>query len=102
MQYGFAAVSLVLLAPLCLIIGLVSKFTSPGPILHRGLRVGKDGRIFTIYNFRTLQVGAAEKIGARPLTDRHTKFPDGQTCRACMLIRCDMPLEVAPQRAMRP
>jgi lipopolysaccharide/colanic/teichoic acid biosynthesis glycosyltransferase len=83
MQYGFAAVSLVLLAPLCLIIGSVSKFTSPGPILYRGLRVGKDGRIFTIYNFRTLQVGAAEKIGAWLLTDRHTY----DTCIGKFLMR---------------
>ena len=69
MQYGFAAVSLVLLAPLCLIIGLVSKFTSPGPILHRGLRVGKDGRIFTIYNFRTL-TGWRCGEDRRPAPDR--------------------------------
>jgi lipopolysaccharide/colanic/teichoic acid biosynthesis glycosyltransferase len=69
MQYGFAAIGLVLLAPLFLVIGLWIKLTSQGPILYRGLRVGKDRRIFTIYKFRTLQVGAEEKIGARLLTD---------------------------------
>jgi lipopolysaccharide/colanic/teichoic acid biosynthesis glycosyltransferase len=74
MQYGFAAVSLVLLAPLFLIIGLLIKLTSQGPILYRGLRVGKDGRIFTIYEFRTLHAGAEEKIGARLLTDRDAYY----------------------------
>ena len=68
-QYGFAAIGLVLMAPLFLVISLLIKLTSQGPILYRGLRVGKDGRIFTIYKFRTLQVGAEEKIGARLLTD---------------------------------
>jgi lipopolysaccharide/colanic/teichoic acid biosynthesis glycosyltransferase len=93
MQYGFAAVSLVLLAPLCLIIGLVIKFTSPGPILYRGLRVGKNGRIFTIYNFRTLRVGAEEQIGARLLTDRHTYC----TCIGKFLMRTK--LDGLPQLA---
>jgi lipopolysaccharide/colanic/teichoic acid biosynthesis glycosyltransferase len=74
MQYGFAAIGLVLMAPLFLVISLLIKFTSQGPVLYRGLRVGKDGRIFTIYKFRTLQVGAEEKIGARLLTDRDTFF----------------------------
>jgi lipopolysaccharide/colanic/teichoic acid biosynthesis glycosyltransferase len=42
MQYGFAAMSLVLLAPLFLIIGQLIRFTSQGPIFYRGLRLGKD------------------------------------------------------------
>ena len=74
MQYGFAAVSLVLLAPLFLIIGLLIKLTSQGPIFYRGMRVGKDGRIYTIYEFRTLHAGAEEKIGARLLTDRDAYY----------------------------
>jgi lipopolysaccharide/colanic/teichoic acid biosynthesis glycosyltransferase len=69
MQRGFAAVSLLLLAPLFLIISLLIKLTSQGPILCRGLRIGKDGRVFTIYEFCTLRAGAAEKSGARLLTD---------------------------------
>ncbi|MGH8064693.1 MAG: sugar transferase [Candidatus Entotheonellia bacterium] len=74
MQYGFAAIGLVLMAPLFLVISLLIKLTSQGPILYRGLRVGKAGRIFTIYKFRTLQVGAEEKIGARLLTDRDVYY----------------------------
>jgi lipopolysaccharide/colanic/teichoic acid biosynthesis glycosyltransferase len=73
-QCGFAAIGLVLMAPLFLALGLLIKLTSPGPILYRGLRVGKDGRIFTIYKFRTLQVGAEEKIGARLLNNRDTYY----------------------------
>jgi lipopolysaccharide/colanic/teichoic acid biosynthesis glycosyltransferase len=82
-QYGFAAVSLVLLAPLFLIIGLVIKFTSQGPIVYRGLRVGKDGRIFTIYKFRTVLIGAEEKLGAPLLTDRDAYY----TCIGKFLMR---------------
>jgi lipopolysaccharide/colanic/teichoic acid biosynthesis glycosyltransferase len=82
-QYGFAAVSLALLAPLFLIIGLVIKFTSQGPIVYRGLRVGKDGRIFTIYKFRTVPIGAEEKLGAPLLTDRDAYY----TCIGKFLMR---------------
>jgi lipopolysaccharide/colanic/teichoic acid biosynthesis glycosyltransferase len=74
MQYGFAAVSLLLLAPLFLIIGLLIRLRSQGPILYRGLRVGKDGRTFTIYEFSTLCTDAAEKIGAGLLTDRDASY----------------------------
>jgi lipopolysaccharide/colanic/teichoic acid biosynthesis glycosyltransferase len=73
-QYGFAAVGLVLMVPLFVVIGVLIKITSHGPILYRGLRVGKDGRIFTIYKFRTLQIGAEEKIGARLLTERDAYY----------------------------
>jgi lipopolysaccharide/colanic/teichoic acid biosynthesis glycosyltransferase len=70
LQYGFAAVSLLLLAPLFLIISLLIKLTSRGPVFYRGLCVGKDGHIFTIYKFSTLGAGADEKIGACLLSER--------------------------------
>jgi lipopolysaccharide/colanic/teichoic acid biosynthesis glycosyltransferase len=74
MQYGFAAVSLLLLAPLFLIISLLIRLTRQGPILYRGLRVGKDGRTFTIYEFSTLRTDVEEKSGAGLLTDRDASY----------------------------
>jgi lipopolysaccharide/colanic/teichoic acid biosynthesis glycosyltransferase len=46
---------LVLLGPLFLFIGLLVKLDSPGPIFYRGQRVGKDGRPFWMYKFRTME-----------------------------------------------
>jgi lipopolysaccharide/colanic/teichoic acid biosynthesis glycosyltransferase len=73
-QYGCAAVSLLLLAPLLLVIGLLIKLTSRGPILYRGLRVGKDGRIFTIYEFSTLRADTEEKSSVQLLPDGDSHY----------------------------
>ncbi len=66
-QRVVAAIGLVLLSPVILLIGLATKSTSPGTILYRGQRVGRGGKVFTIFKFRTLEVGAEQKIGARLL-----------------------------------
>lgn len=45
------------------IMALVIKFTSPGPIIFRQPRVGRAGRPFTAYKFRTMRVGAEDEVG---------------------------------------
>ncbi|MCL0086733.1 sugar transferase, partial [Thermodesulfovibrionales bacterium] len=45
-------------------IALIIKFGSSGPVFYAQKRVGKDGKIFTLYKFRTMVVGA-EKNGPR-------------------------------------
>ena len=50
-----ALVGLVLFFPLWLLIAIAIKVTSPGPILYVADTVGKDGRIFPFYKFRTMR-----------------------------------------------
>ncbi len=45
---------LILLSPLWLLVSLAIRLTSPGPVLFRGQVVGKDGREFTYYKFRSM------------------------------------------------
>ena len=54
---------LLLLLPLSLFIGLLVLLTSGLPILYRGERVGRGGRVFTMYKFRTLKRGAETRLG---------------------------------------
>jgi lipopolysaccharide/colanic/teichoic acid biosynthesis glycosyltransferase len=61
--------AVLVLSPVLLIVALAVKLTSPGPVLYRGQRVGKAQRIFDIYKFRTLTVGAEKQIGARLLKE---------------------------------
>jgi exopolysaccharide biosynthesis polyprenyl glycosylphosphotransferase len=49
-----AAIGLVLLSPLFLVIALLVRLDSPGPIFYAHARVGKKGRKFTCYKFRTM------------------------------------------------
>jgi exopolysaccharide biosynthesis polyprenyl glycosylphosphotransferase len=51
----FALIALVALSPLMLAIAAAVKLTSPGPILFRQRRVGRDGRSFDLLKFRTMR-----------------------------------------------
>lgn len=51
-----AIVGLVLAAPLIVVVAVLVKVTSPGPIFHRGIRSARYGRPFKIYKFRTMKV----------------------------------------------
>jgi lipopolysaccharide/colanic/teichoic acid biosynthesis glycosyltransferase len=51
-----AALGLLLLAPLLLLLAAAIKFDSPGPVFFRQERVGRYGRPFRIFKFRTMTV----------------------------------------------
>ena len=54
---------LFVLWPAMLLIALLIKLTTPGPILYKQQRVGKDGELFTLYKFRTMIKDAEKMIG---------------------------------------
>jgi len=61
-------VGLILLSPLMLLISVAIRLESPGPVLFKQVRVGKGGRRFVCYKFRSMRQGAEEE---RPqLADR--------------------------------
>ena len=61
MDIVFAALGLVVLAPACVWIALALKRDSEGPVFYRASRVGRKGRRFVCYKFRTMVVGADEQ-----------------------------------------
>ncbi|MFZ5590684.1 MAG: exopolysaccharide biosynthesis polyprenyl glycosylphosphotransferase [Bacillota bacterium] len=54
---------LVLLFPLFIIISILVKFDSPGPVIYRQQRVTLGGQIFWLYKFRTMRVDAEAETG---------------------------------------
>jgi len=57
-------IGLLILSPLLLLVALLVKITSKGPILYRQERMGIDGNTFGMLKFRSMKVNAEEKTGA--------------------------------------
>jgi lipopolysaccharide/colanic/teichoic acid biosynthesis glycosyltransferase len=53
---------MLVLSPVWLIVTIIIKYDSPGPVLFRQERVGMDGRIFLCYKFRTMRVDSDDTI----------------------------------------
>jgi Undecaprenyl-phosphate glucose phosphotransferase len=69
--------ALLLLSPVMLVIGLLVKLTSPGPMLYGQERMGLDGRTFRMLKFRSMKADAEQKSGAvwaQQVDDRRTAF----------------------------
>lgn len=62
MDFCVSLVVLLIVSPLFLVLALVIKLDSPGPVLYRGPRVGRDGRNFNMLKFRSM-VRAADQKG---------------------------------------
>ena len=58
----FAALAILLLLPLWLLIALLIKLDSKGPVFYTQERVGMDGRLFLLYKFRTMQANADAEL----------------------------------------
>ena len=58
----FATVAIVLLLPLWLLVAVLIKLDSKGPVFYTQERVGMDGRLFLLYKFRTMQANADAEL----------------------------------------
>lgn len=57
-DFVFSFLGLMILAPFFLAIAFAIKITSSGPVFYRGERVGKKGKLFKIFKFRTMRADA--------------------------------------------
>ena len=54
---------LVILAPIFLLLAIVIKIDSKGPVIFKQQRLGKNGKVFNMYKFRSMCVGAEQQEG---------------------------------------
>lgn len=64
----FSAISLIITFPILIFFALLIELDSRGPVFYRGKRVGRFGKLFRIYKFRTMVVDA-EKLGGPSTAD---------------------------------
>lgn len=57
----FSLVGLVVLSPILLVAALAIKLDDRGPVIFKQMRMGKDGRLFRFYKFRSMCVDADKK-----------------------------------------
>ncbi len=76
-----STIGLIMSAPLWPLIALVIKLASPGPIILKQQRSGRDNQPFTIYKFRTMRVPDPSK----PLTDEQRITASGRWLRQTRL-----------------
>jgi lipopolysaccharide/colanic/teichoic acid biosynthesis glycosyltransferase len=93
---------LIVLSPLMLVIAISIPLTSPGPVIYAQRRIGKGGRPFTMYKFRSMDRDAHDLRHLHAHRNRHTigpvfKVPDDpRVTRVGRLIR-RLSLDELPQ-----
>src|SRR5579872_3470874 len=63
-SFAIAIILTVIFSPLMLLVAIAIKLTSRGPVLYRQRRVGRNGDVFTLYKFRSMNVNAEATTGA--------------------------------------
>lgn len=91
MDITVSSVMLVLLLPLLALVALLVRLDSPGPVLYRQKRVGKDGRVFELLKLRSMIVDA-ERMGLGYEVARN----DGRITRVGRVLR-EWGLDELPQ-----
>jgi exopolysaccharide biosynthesis polyprenyl glycosylphosphotransferase len=62
LDVALAGAGLLLVSPLLLIIALAVRVSSRGPVLFRQVRIGRHGRQFVMYKFRSMQADAERRL----------------------------------------
>lgn len=84
-DFIFSLLLIVILTPLLILITILLILTSPGQIFFTQIRLGKGGKPFKIYKFRTMISEAHKKSNHLTLSDDKRLTKIGRTLRKCKL-----------------
>lgn len=89
-----AALMLIILSPVFLILALLIKIDSPGPVFYRQVRITTYGKEFRIFKFRTM-VQNADQLGTQVTVNRDSRITRiGALLRKCRLDEISQLLNV--------
>lgn len=80
-----ALLGLLVLLPVLVVVAVVVRLSSPGPVLFRQTRVGRGGRDFVLFKFRTMAVRAGSERGTFDAGDATRVTRAGRFLRATKL-----------------
>ncbi|MEB3288243.1 MAG: sugar transferase [Vampirovibrionales bacterium] len=63
-DFVLASLGLLIISPLLVLLALIVRLTSQGPVIYQSLRIGQDQQPFYMYKFRTMYVGAEQQRAA--------------------------------------
>jgi lipopolysaccharide/colanic/teichoic acid biosynthesis glycosyltransferase len=95
MDVAIAGVALVVFSPVMAATAVAVRLDSGGPVLYRGLRVGRSGRVFTMFKFRTLSADAEQRLGPY-LGAELSRLTEGEVTRVGRVLRASH-LDELPQ-----
>jgi len=98
MDYGISFMGILIALPLFIVTGIAIKITSSGPVFYTQLRVGKDGRLFSIIKFRTMRADAefqTDPVWTKKNGSRMTTM--GRFLRETMLADADAEFQTDPE-----
>jgi lipopolysaccharide/colanic/teichoic acid biosynthesis glycosyltransferase len=72
-DFALALVGVVCVLPVLILVAICIKLDSPGPVFFRQTRVGRDGKVFQIFKFRTM-VHGAYAMGSRLTVKRDPRI----------------------------
>lgn len=81
LDYFLAVLVLILFSPLFILVSMIIKLSSRGPIIYKQQRIGKRGKPFNIYKFRTMYLHAEENGPALSKTNDNRITPFGKILR---------------------
>ena len=84
---------LILASPLMLITALAVKLTSPGPVIFRQMRIGREGKHFPFYKFRSMRCDNDDAIHREYVKNliqgRHDQINEGDADKPVYKLRSD-------------
>ena len=81
---GSSILAIIVLFLPWILIALIIRYQSPGPAIYKARRVGKDGKVFTLYKFRSMRVDSGA-VHATTLRGDPRIFPFGEFLRKSKL-----------------
>lgn len=84
-DFTASLMGLIALSPALLVIALAVRLSSPGPVFYMGERVGRSGRLFKVYKFRSMYVGSDKRGPAVTTADDSRVTPVGRILRRAKL-----------------